>query len=149
MRWPAVVVIVLVVAGLVTSGSMVALNYQSGGLSKQDYYQVGSETVPSVKKVLGTEREVAWSTEDSRTGTEQIVVAYLPPPEDNHEWSTYVDYLQADQGFTLEWTSAPDSISGSVVVSRATQDDPFRLYVRVDWGESDYIVTVIRSSGQV
>jgi len=143
------VVIVLMVAGLVTGGSMVAVRSFGGGLPKMDHYELGPDQVPSVKLVLGGERRVVSSSITTVRDSSEWVIRYQPAAGQPTEWSQYLEYLVGAEGFEFLRRDKPTDPVGVAVLTKPSVEAGFIIYLQIQWDATGYTLTALRSRQSV
>ena len=144
-RWLTLVVIVLVVTGLVTSGSLVAVRTIRGGVANLDSYGLGPDTVPSVKQVLGGERKMLSHSVTDLPETSEWVIRYQPVADHMDEWSGYISYLVDKEQFEIVQSDNLTATTGVVGLAKPSATDGFYLYLQIWWDESGYTMTILRT----
>ena len=113
-----------------------------------DYYILGSDRVPTVKKALGF-RSVVSSIDLSYGGAVSMQAEYRSDTP-NQDCYDYVDYLEeADDFICLEDVDFADASGTAYFGRNSTVRSGYKITVTVKWNATGYTVTVEQAEGEI
>lgn len=143
----AVVFVAVVVLGII------ALTGGFGGAADADYYEIGSDRIPSVSLALNESRKVHSSGRGNKNGLEIYSVVYnVSGNRQGDDISEYFEYLCANDSFTMRDGGGAEAFSGSsgtAQVWRNSQDAGYMVVVQADFDAKGYTITVMYGEAQV
>lgn len=140
---PAVIVLGLI-AGVVIATQV------TGNTAKKDYLTIGNDEVPSVKKIIGEERNVTGVSSSNQNGIKKKVITYKVSAYQREEMQEYSKALYDRYGFWYYETDESDFSGSSGVdlrMARESKDDDYIIILRIDYDMSGYEITLTRVRG--
>jgi len=119
-----------------------------GKTAEADYYEIGSDKVPSVKYVLGEIREVTGVSTSTRNGVTTKTIEYRVPDNQGAEMLQYAKALMDKHGF---YNTTPYDFTGSTgkgfEFSRVSDTEGFIIMLEIEYDRSGYTIKLTRGEG--
>ena len=144
----------VVLAGLIVGGVVIAAKATLSNLGKADYYEIGSDKIPSMLLALGGDKNrklTGLSTEASTGGVTNNVYYYSAEGVfDGMELFEYAEYLMENDGFDFLTDGSFSKARGEAVqMGRNSKDAGYMLVLQFDWEPGKYTLTLMRGKGTV
>jgi len=120
----------------------------TGNWADKDYFDIGTDQVPSVKLVLGEDRDISSVNSSKSGGVETIIIKYKVDENQNREMEKYANALMDEYGFinTTAYNFSGTTGSGFQFAKESSEEGVIVL-VDIDYDESGYILTLTRGVG--
>ena len=136
---------------LIVGAIILVISLVGGSLSKTaeaDYYEIGSDKVPSVKLILGEVREVVSVNTSTGSGVTTKAIGYSVSKNQSAEMEEYAMALMSSHGF---YSISDFDFSGSsgkgFEFSRESDEDGFIIVLTIDYDSKGYTITLQRGEG--
>ena len=132
-----VIVVSIIVAFLVT-----------GNTAKQDYIKIGKDEVPSVKLILGEERNITGVSSSVTNGVRTKEIKYSVTEHQSEEMFRYAQALVDNYGFySLNDSDFTGDRGYGFEFAKESSEDGYIVIVRIDYDRSGYTITLSRGVG--
>jgi len=139
--------IVIIVVAAIAAIVLVA-NVATGNVAGQDHFKIGPDEVPSVKLVLGEERDVSSYNSTTSGGIQTITIVYKVAENQNYEMERYADALMYSDGFVMITDNDFTGPAGSgFMFARESVEDGYVVIARIDYDSGGYTLTLTRGTG--
>jgi len=116
--------------------------------AEADYYEIGSDKVPSVKYVLGEIRDVTSVSTSTRNGVMTKTIGYNVSDDQGPEMLQYAQALMDKHGF---YNITPYDFSGPTgkgfEFSRESDEEGYIIMLEINYDRSGYTITLTRGEG--
>ena len=140
------IVIILAVVGVVLV--LFVLPNALGNAADKDYFKIGPDEIPSVKLVLGEDREISNYSLSKSGGLQTLEVSYKVDEDQNKDMQEYAQALMDDYGFL---NTTPYDFSGEkgkeFKFAKESEEDGYLLIVQIDYNTKGYDLTIMRGEG--
>ena len=148
----AIILICLGIGAVLIAGAIVlVISLVGGSLSKTaeaDYYEIGSDKVPSVKLILGEVRDVISVNTSTGNGVTTKAIGYKVEENQSAEMEKYAMALMSSHSF---YSTNDFDFSGSTgkgfEFSRVSDEDGFIIILSIDYDSDGYTITLKRGEG--
>ena len=144
-KW-LLIVIIIVVAFVVLI--LFVLPNALGNAADKDYFKIGPDEIPSVKLVLGEDREITNYSLGKSSGLQKLEVSYKVDEDQNKDMREYAQALMDDYGFL---NTTPYDFSGEkgkeFKFAKESEEDGYLLIVQIDYNTKGYDLTIMRGEG--
>ena len=146
-KFPTWLLIVIIAVVVVVVALFVA-NRATGNIAGQDYINMGPDQIPSVKLILGEERNISSYNSSTSGGIQTITIVYKVEENQAGEMRTYAEALMNRYEF---FNTTPYNFSeptGSDFVFAADSvEEGFIILLQIDYDTSGYTITLTRGEG--
>ena len=143
--------IIFGIAALVIAGGIIAAILLSGGYENNEFFEVGGDSIPSVKYILGEKRSISSVTNTTSRRSEKMVIEYSVDRDQGDEMEEYALALMKDFDFV--------SVNGYDFSGRrgsdfqfarlSDTDDEYVVLVSIDFDNRGYTLTITRGEGTI
>ena len=146
-KFPKALLILIIIAAVIVAG-IVAGKLATGNVAAQEYFKLGPDQVPSVKLILGEERNVTSYNNSTSDGVQTIVIEYKVAENQNTEMQTYALALMDDYGFanTNAYDFSGPTGSGFEFATESVEEG-FVVMVKIGYDTNGYTLTLMRGKG--
>jgi len=150
---PVAIIFICLGIGLVLIAGAVILvvSLVGGSLSKTaeaDYYEIGSDKVPSVKLILGEVREVISVNTSTGNGVTTKAIGYSVSRNQGAEMEEYAMALMSSHGFySINDFDFSGSTGKGFEFSRESDEAGLIIIVSIDYDKNGYTITLQRGEG--
>ena len=139
-----IVIGVVVLLGLTVGVIMLV----TGNTASLDKIKIGKDEVPSVKFVLGEERNVSGVSTSIENGVTKKEIKYSVSENQNEEMYTYAVALTSDYGyFRLNDNDFTGTSGHNFQFAKESVEDGYLVIVRIDYDRYGYTITLSRGTG--
>ena len=142
---------VLVVVAAVLIVIYVVLPNILSNAAALDYYEIGDDSVPTIKRALGEERTVTGVSGSTKSGgIKTKEYTYAGFDDIRGDLSAYADYLRQNDDFIFTTDADFSKTTGAdIQLARNSVTDGFAVIVQLDYDTSGYKVTLMWGEGKV
>ncbi|MCL1895957.1 MAG: zinc ribbon domain-containing protein [Clostridiales bacterium] len=145
-RWLLVVIIIAAVLVVV----LVVANAATGKAADRDYFRIGADEVPSVKLVLGEEREVSGVKTGTNAVGREMVINYKVDEGQGEDMGKYAKALMDDYGYI---NTTPYDFTGpkgkGFEFAKESVMEGYVVLVQIDYDTKGYDLTLTVSTGEL
>jgi len=140
--------LIVIIAAVVVVVALFAANMATGNIAGQDYIDMGPDQIPSVKLVLGEERNVSSYNSSTSNGIQTITIVYKVDENQAGDMRTYAEALMNRYEFfnTTEYDFNGPTGSGFIFATESVQEG-FIILLQIDYDTSGYTITLTRGEG--
>jgi len=141
---------VVLVTGGVIAAVLLAARSSLNKVTQADYYTIGTDRIPSVKKALGSERKVTGvNTSISNGVTTKTITFQVTGTQQNADMLAYVNYLIKNDNFYALADADFSTASSTANLGRNSTESGQQLTVQVDYDTTGYTLTLVKQKGKV
>jgi len=138
----AVVVVGLVIALiLVAAGGILKSTANAGS------YQLGNDSIPSVKTVVGLRSVSGTSTSTSTGGVTTKVISYNDTQSIQQDLADYAAYLQNSEGFIVTGAYDFNVASGTAQLAKLSVDSGQIIILDITYDQTGFTLTFTKGAG--
>jgi len=146
-----IILIVIVVLGVITAGIVLLVRGVTGvvgNTAQQDFIKIGSDEVPSVKFILGEERQVTGISSSTNPQGSEKVIKYRVAQNQKEDMMIYALTLLAEYGYTnitdYDFTGPTGT---DFKFAKESVQDGYIVVVKIDYDYNGYTITLTYSKG--
>jgi len=136
---------------LIVGAIILVISLVGGSLKKTaeaDYYEIGSDTVPSVKFILGEVREVNSVNTSTGSGVTTKAIGYNVSKNQGAEMEEYAMALMGSHGFySINDFDFSGSTGKGFEFSRESDEKGLIIILTIDYDSKGYTITLARGEG--
>lgn len=136
------IVLIIFVLGLI--GGIIAF-MATGNIANAEEYKLGSDTIKSVKTIVGKRQVVSTSTETSNGITTKKIEYKSDKVQD--DLLKYTQYLRNEGGFTLTKDMDLSVIPSTVELGKNSSDSGKLVMMTIDYNSFGYTITIQKGEG--
>lgn len=136
------IVLIIFVLGLI--GGIIAF-MATGNIANAEEYKLGSDTIKSVKTIVGKRQVVSTSTETSNGITTKKIEYKSDKVQD--DLLKYTQYLRNEGGFTLTKDMDLSVIPSTVELGKNSSDSGKLIMMTIDYNSFGYTITIQKGEG--
>ena len=147
-----IVLIIVVAAAIVFVTTFFLVRNLLAKTNEADYYEIGTDRVPSIKLVLGgsESRKMTGTSVNVTIGTSTKTYSYEDEGStDGMELYEYAMYLQANGFSFLTDGNFSGSTGTAIQMGRNSDESGYAIVIQFDWKPGQYTVTLTRSQGSI
>jgi len=140
--------LVLIIIAAAVAAAIVIGILATGNAANQDYFKIGPDRVPSVKLILGEQRDIASFNSSVSGSVRTIDIKYKVDENQNSEMFEYTQALINDYGFVNTNANNFTGPTGSeFIFATESVEEGYIVMVQVDYDTGGYTLTLTRGKG--
>ena len=141
--------VALLITGVSTTGVALLITGVSTILNKvaeADYYEMGTDQIPSVKYALGEERKVTYVNKSSNLQATKEEITYSAPGSVFNDILKYTQFLR-DNGWIATADYDLHNTPGAAKLAKESADKGKVLIILIEYEADKYVVKITKSDG--
>jgi len=140
--------LIVIIAAAVVVALVLIANVATGNVAGQDYFKLGPDEIPSVKLVLGEERDVTSYNSSTSGGVQTVTIVFKVAENQNYEMERYAGALMNSDGFVMITDNDFTGPTGTgFEFARRSVEEGYIVMARIDYDTSGYTLTFTRGTG--
>ena len=147
-----IVLIIVIVVAIVFVSAFFIVRAILSATEEKDYYEIGSDRVPSIKLALGEDenRKLTGTSVNVSSGTTTKTFSYnAEGATDGIELFEYAMFLEGEDFKFLTDGDFSRSRGTAIQMGRNSDESGYMLVIQFDWEPGKYTITLMRSQGSV
>lgn len=142
-----ILIIVICCIGVLALAAGLIAHYATGKSSNAEEYELGNDTVKSVKAVVD-KRDVSAVSTATKNGIKTKKITYQSDTVQD-DLIKYVQYLRGEGGFDLTRDMNLSQIPGIVQLGKESEDAGKILIMTIEYDRNEYTVTLEKGKGNL